>query len=139
MAFYFSSSLTPTHFSKPLNPSNTLLPVQFPSSLSRFVRRRKPTEAKLTSKFNIFPSRRNALITCSISSSFEPPESSVPLEEDAESNRLFEVIFFCGKFIRNKQLESMLNLRHFFGYCVIHVVSLSFQSFGCYFSEIKRS
>uniref|UniRef100_A0A1J3E1K5 ATP-dependent zinc metalloprotease FtsH n=1 Tax=Noccaea caerulescens TaxID=107243 RepID=A0A1J3E1K5_NOCCA len=113
MAFYFSSSLTPTHFSKPLNPSNTLLPVQFPSSLSRFVRRRRPTEAKLTSKFNLFPSRRNGLITCSISSSFESPESSVPLEEDAESNRLFERLREAERErISNKQeLERKANVQ----------------------------
>uniref|UniRef100_A0A1J3JD08 ATP-dependent zinc metalloprotease FtsH n=1 Tax=Noccaea caerulescens TaxID=107243 RepID=A0A1J3JD08_NOCCA len=113
MAFYFSSSLAPTHFSKPLNPSNTLLPVQFPSSLSRFVRRRRPTEAKLTSKFNLFPSRRNGLITCSISSSFESPESSVPLEEDAESNRLFERLREAERErISNKQeLERKANVQ----------------------------
>uniref|UniRef100_A0A1J3I727 ATP-dependent zinc metalloprotease FtsH n=1 Tax=Noccaea caerulescens TaxID=107243 RepID=A0A1J3I727_NOCCA len=113
MAFYFSSSLTPTHFSKPLNPSNTLLPVQFPSSLSGFVRRRRPTEAKLTSKFNLFPSRRNGLITCSISSSFESPESSVPLEEDAESNRLFERLREAERErISNKQeLERKANVQ----------------------------
>uniref|UniRef100_A0A1J3GCL1 ATP-dependent zinc metalloprotease FtsH n=1 Tax=Noccaea caerulescens TaxID=107243 RepID=A0A1J3GCL1_NOCCA len=113
MAFYFSSSLTPTHFSKPLNPSNTLLPVQFSSSLSRFVRRRRPTEAKLTSKFNLFPSRRNGLITCSISSSFESPESSVPLEEDAESNRLFERLREAERErISNKQeLERKANVQ----------------------------
>ncbi|ESQ31421.1 hypothetical protein EUTSA_v10003640mg [Eutrema salsugineum] len=90
MAFYFSSSLTPTHFPKPLNPCNTLLPVQFPGTLSSLVRRRKPVEAKLTSKFNLFPSRRNGLFTCSTSSSFESTESSAPQEDDAESNRLFE-------------------------------------------------
>ncbi|EFH42883.1 AAA-type ATPase family protein [Arabidopsis lyrata subsp. lyrata] len=90
MTFYISSSLTLTHFSKPLNPSNTLFPIQFRGSLSSFVRRRKPTEAKLSSKFNIFPSRRNGLITCCSTSSFESTESSVPQEEDAESNRLFE-------------------------------------------------
>ncbi|CAH2043501.1 unnamed protein product [Thlaspi arvense] len=55
------ASLTPTHLSKPLNPCNTLLPVQFPASLSTFVRRRISTEAKLSSKFNFFPSRRNGL------------------------------------------------------------------------------
>ncbi|KAG7614191.1 AAA+ ATPase domain [Arabidopsis suecica] len=90
MTFYISSSLTPTHFSKPLNPSNTLFPSQFRGSLSSFVRRRKPTEAKLSSKFNLFPSRRNGLITCCSTSSFESTESSVSQEEDAESNRLFE-------------------------------------------------
>ncbi|XP_010484243.1 PREDICTED: probable inactive ATP-dependent zinc metalloprotease FTSHI 4, chloroplastic [Camelina sativa] len=91
MAFYISSSLTPTHFSKPLNPSNTLFPFQFRGSLSSFVRRRKPAEAKLSSKFNIFPSRRDGLlITCCSTSSFESAESPVSREEDAESNRLFE-------------------------------------------------
>ncbi|CAA7034799.1 unnamed protein product [Microthlaspi erraticum] len=113
MAFYFSSSLTPTHFSKPLNPSNTFLPVQFPSSLSSFVRRRRPTEAKLASKFNIFPSRRDGLITCSTSSSFESTESSVPLEEDAESNRLFERLREAERErISNKQeLERKANVQ----------------------------
>ncbi|EOA14384.1 hypothetical protein CARUB_v10027578mg [Capsella rubella] len=87
MTFYLSSSLTPTHFSKPLNPSNTLFPIQFRGSLSTFVRRRNPTGAKLSSKFNLFPSRRNGLITTCCTSSFE---SSVSQEEDADSNRLFE-------------------------------------------------
>ncbi|KAL1215422.1 putative inactive ATP-dependent zinc metalloprotease FTSHI 4 [Cardamine amara subsp. amara] len=90
MAFYLSSSLTPTHFSKPLNPSNTLFPIQFRGPLSSFVRRRTPTEAKLTSKFNIFPSRRNGFITTCSTSSFESTESSVSQEEDVESNPLFE-------------------------------------------------
>ncbi|VVB18019.1 unnamed protein product [Arabis nemorensis] len=90
MAFYLSSSLTPTHFSKSLNPSNTLFPIRFPSSLSSFVRRRKPSEAKSISKFNPVPSRRNGLITC-CTSSFESTQSSVSQEEEyAESNRLFE-------------------------------------------------
>ncbi|XP_010461995.1 PREDICTED: probable inactive ATP-dependent zinc metalloprotease FTSHI 4, chloroplastic [Camelina sativa] len=91
MAFYISSSLAPTHFSKPLNPSNTLFPFQFRGSLSSFVRRRKPAGAKLNSKVNTFPSRRDGLlITCCSTSSFESTESSVSQEEDAESNLLFE-------------------------------------------------
>ncbi|CAG7871605.1 unnamed protein product [Brassica rapa] len=112
MAFYLSSSLTPTHFSKPLNPSKTLLllPIQSPSSLSSFLRRRKPTEAKLTPKFNLFPSRRNGLITCCKSSSFESTESQ---EEDAESNRLFERLREAERErISNKEeLERKANLQ----------------------------
>ncbi|KAF2577309.1 hypothetical protein F2Q70_00010860 [Brassica cretica] len=111
MAFYLSSSLTPTHFSKPLNPSKTLLlPIQSPSSLSSFVRRRKPTEAKLTPKFNLFPSRRNGLITCCKPSSFESTESQ---EEDAESNRLFERLREAERErISNKEeLERKANLQ----------------------------
>ncbi|KAH0923029.1 hypothetical protein HID58_023047 [Brassica napus] len=112
MAFYLSSSLTPTHFSKPLNPSKTLLllPIQSPSSLSSFLRRRKPTEAKPTSKFNLFPSRRNGLITCCKSSSFESTESQ---EEDAESNRLFERLREAERErISNKEeLERKANLQ----------------------------
>ncbi|CAN6821920.1 unnamed protein product [Brassica oleracea var. botrytis] len=111
MAFYVSSSLTPTHFSKPLNPSKTLLlPIQSPSSLSSFVRRRKPTEAKLTPKFNLFPSRRNGLITCCKPSSFESTESQ---EEDAESNRLFERLREAERErISNKEeLERKANLQ----------------------------
>lgn len=112
MAFYLSSSLTPTHFSKPLNPSKTLLllPIQSPSSLSSFLRRKKPTEAKPTSKFNLFPSRRNGLITCCKSSSFESTESQ---EEDAESNRLFERLREAERErISNKEeLERKANLQ----------------------------
>ncbi|CAF1707144.1 hypothetical protein Bca4012_005489 [Brassica carinata] len=111
MAFYLSSSLTPTHFSKPLNPSKTLLlPIQSPSSLSSFLRRRKPTEAKLTPKFNLFSSRRNGLITCCKPSSFESTESQ---EEDAESNRLFERLREAERErISNKEeLERKANLQ----------------------------
>ncbi|CAH8391153.1 unnamed protein product [Eruca vesicaria subsp. sativa] len=107
MTFYLSSSLTPT---KPLNPSNTflLLPIQSPSSLSSFLRRRKATEAKLTSKFNLFPSRRNGLFTPSKSSSFESNVS----EED-ESNRLFERLREAERErISNKEeLERKANLQ----------------------------
>lgn len=108
MAFYLSSSLTPTHFSKPLNPSKTLLiPIQSPSSLSSFVRRRKPEEAKLASKFNLFPSRRNGFIAFCTPSSFEPQE------EDAESNRLFERLREAERErISNKEeLERKANLQ----------------------------
>ncbi|KAF3551975.1 hypothetical protein DY000_02005834 [Brassica cretica] len=111
MAFYLSSSLTPTHFSKPLNPSKTLLlPIQSPSSLSSFLRRRKPTEAKLTPKFSLFSSRRNGLITCCKPSSFESTESQ---EEDAESNRLFERLREAERErISNKEeLERKANLQ----------------------------
>ncbi|KAF8118427.1 hypothetical protein N665_0005s0190 [Sinapis alba] len=113
MAFYLSSSLTPTHFSKPLNPSNTLLlPIQSPSSLSSFVRRRKPTEAKLTSsKFNLFPSRRNGLFTSCTPSSFESYVSEEG--EDSESNRLFERLREAERErISNKEeLERKANLQ----------------------------
>lgn len=108
MAFYLSSSLTPTHFSKPLNPSKTLLiPIQSPSSLSSFVRRRKPEEAKLASKFNLFPSRRNGFIAFCTPSSFESQE------EDAESNRLFERLREAERErISNKEeLERKANLQ----------------------------
>ncbi|KAL0721421.1 hypothetical protein Bca4012_036020 [Brassica carinata] len=112
MACYLSSSLTPTHFSKPLNPSKTLLlPIQSPSSLSSFLRRRKPTEAKLTSKFNLFPSRRNGLITCCKPSSTESSVSEE--EEDVESNRLFERLREAERErISNKEeLERKANLQ----------------------------
>ncbi|KAG2327067.1 hypothetical protein Bca52824_009795 [Brassica carinata] len=112
MACYLSSSLTPTHVSKPLNPSKTfLLPIQSPSSLSSFLRRRKPTEAKLTSKFNLFPSRRNGLITSCKPSSTESSVSEE--EEDVESNRLFERLREAERErISNKEeLERKANLQ----------------------------
>ncbi|CAN8251628.1 unnamed protein product [Cochlearia groenlandica] len=92
MSLYFSSSLNPTQFSKPLNPSNTLFPVRFPDSLSSFVRRRNLREAKLASKSNLFPSWRNGSITCCTSPSVESTteSTSVPQEEDDESNLIFE-------------------------------------------------
>ncbi|KAJ4897263.1 AAA-type ATPase family protein [Raphanus sativus] len=110
MAFYLSSSLTPTHFS---NSSKTLLlPIQSPSSLSSFLRRRKPTEAKLASKFNLFPSRRNGLVTRCTPSSFESSVSEEE-EEGAESNRLFERLREAERErISNKEeLERKANLQ----------------------------
>ncbi|XP_010520434.1 PREDICTED: probable inactive ATP-dependent zinc metalloprotease FTSHI 4, chloroplastic [Tarenaya hassleriana] len=111
MAFSFSSSLSPTQFPKPLNPSSTR-PVQLPGSFSSFVPRRQTQRTKLCSKFDLLLSRRTGFVSCSVSSSGSNG-SSPNTEEDAEATRLFEKLKEAERDRINKleELERKANVQ----------------------------